>query len=730
MLSVAEIIRIEKERVARLQPSNEELRRIPLNRPARIFGRLSDPKQIQESLQSMAELASLVELARRDGFHTEISQEEVESRLGSLQRGEPDAVRYWRDGQLIIDLRDLGISGRLGPDKRPALAELMADLSRGEAPDVTGAVYLSTEGLSRLSRDQDRIVGPQLIKLMKQANCRVRTPLSILNPRIEADWRELREGFEDAARESRHLQEKHFGPKIKEKALKGEHVGNAVPPGFIIEIRGYKTNGAYIFGKWLPYPPHADIDVKILEEYVRQQGSKYKTAQALRGLVFPFFPAELDWMETRSSLRNCLKTSEGYIITPEVIDGLAGQLALIGIWKWTDILIPNNHQPVVPADLFGEAYALHSRRGGKPRGRAAYYEPLEWDGLLWCLNHDTPRHISGHSSNGLWLCDRDYHNGAAHICLKVDHRIISSPLTQEFLKCLDLRSYAGEVFNELQTRSVTVDAELTMRRHQETQYRNRLANLESYLGSADPELEERYRRQIKQTNADLQKLLQKPLPSPVTVADIERIKRFLENLGDEWQKLSSGLRNRLLKLMIDRVEIIHERGHIQATVVWKTGFRQRINISWLVGIPGKELRWTGEEDSLLRVLWPTSTKDVLLATLPNRKWRAITTRARKLGLARRVRLYPPRWQPWTAEDDARLADLYRTEMPVEAIAGELGRSILAVAGRACLLKINRPKEARFLNRELFWEVQNFYGLEKVSPSAPPSPNASSGQNTG
>ena len=65
MLTVAEIMQIERQKIARRQPSEEELRRIPVERPARIFGRLSDPRQIQESLQSMAELIDLVKLARQ-----------------------------------------------------------------------------------------------------------------------------------------------------------------------------------------------------------------------------------------------------------------------------------------------------------------------------------------------------------------------------------------------------------------------------------------------------------------------------------------------------------------------------------------------------------------------------------------------------------------------------------------------------------------------------------------
>ncbi|MFW6112662.1 MAG: hypothetical protein ACOC6S_03725, partial [Chloroflexota bacterium] len=583
MLTTDQIIEIERAKMAERQPTKEDLRRIPLDRPARLLGRLSSPGQVQNSVESMAEFGYLVMLARQDGFRTELSQDEVERRLQALQRGDQDSQRYWVDGQLIVDLRDLGISGRLGPEKRPALAELMTDLEHGEMPDVTGTIYLSSEGVSRLSRDQDRIVGVQLLKLMKNSNCRLRTPSEVLNPRIESDWKELRDKFEYAASESQHFQQAHFGPKREAKALKGEHVGTQVPPGFIIEIKGYKSNGAYIFGKWLVYPPHAEVVVKILEEYVRQQGSKYRAGHALRGLVFPFFPSELKWMENRSALRNCLKSNEGYIITPEVIDGLANQLALIGTWRWGNLIIRNNHEAPVPEDLFRQAYSLRNERGMKRRGPGAYYEPLDWDGLLWCYRHEIPKHVSGHTSDGIWVCDRDYHNGTGPHCFKVDHRVISEPLTTEFLKCLDLRSYARDVFDELHTRAMTGDMEDTMRKNQQTHLRDRLANLEGYLGSADPELEESYRQQIRQVKADLRALEQKPLPPPITVADINMVEHFLANLQEKWQKLSPGLRNRLLKLLIDHVEILYDPGYIQATVVWETGFRQRLDINWVVG---------------------------------------------------------------------------------------------------------------------------------------------------
>ena len=94
MLTIAEIIQAEKAKIARRRPSDEELRQLDLSRVARIFGRLSDPRQIQESLQSMAELIDLVKLAKEDGFRTELSEAEVTRRINVIQKGEPEALRY------------------------------------------------------------------------------------------------------------------------------------------------------------------------------------------------------------------------------------------------------------------------------------------------------------------------------------------------------------------------------------------------------------------------------------------------------------------------------------------------------------------------------------------------------------------------------------------------------------------------------------------------------------
>jgi len=61
-----------------------------------------------------------------------------------------------------------------------------------------GAVYL-TEGMSRLSRDRDRVLGFKLLKLLKEQKCRIRTPEGVYNPAVPRDWDCLADDIEAGA---------------------------------------------------------------------------------------------------------------------------------------------------------------------------------------------------------------------------------------------------------------------------------------------------------------------------------------------------------------------------------------------------------------------------------------------------------------------------------------------------------------------------------------------------
>ena len=141
-----------------------------------------------------------------------------------------------------------------------------------------GTVYL-TEGMSRLSRDRDRVLGYKLLRLLKEQKCRIRTPEGVYNPAVPRDWDCLADDIEDSAEEMKKMGIR-LGRRRASKAAEGRHVGNPVSPGYIVTIEGQRRDGSYILGKWEPYQPHQETVIEVLTELVRQ-GSLHKTAQVL-----------------------------------------------------------------------------------------------------------------------------------------------------------------------------------------------------------------------------------------------------------------------------------------------------------------------------------------------------------------------------------------------------------------------------------------------------------------
>lgn len=674
---------IHSIKASRSIPTEEDKRSLPYKK-AFIYGRVSSQGQVKDSRESIREVAKLVVLAKKDGYVSDIDPEYVEKWLDSIQSGE-DVSRFIESGDIVIDCRDLGLSGSLGEDKRPGLKELWSRVESGE----TGAVYL-TEGMSRLSRDRDRVLGYKLLRLLKEQECRVRTPEGIYSPAVSRDWDNLADDIDDSAEEMKKMGSR-LGRRRVSKAAEGRHVGSPVCPGFIVEIEGQKRDGSYIMGKWQPYPPHQEIVVLVLKELVKQ-GSIHKTAQSLREkrIVFPFFTSEFSYMETRSVLRQYRRDNRGYLISSSSIKGLATNLNLIGMWNWMDIVIENNHPAIVPTDLFLQAYEAAMTK--QPRGRAVYSEPMAWADLLYCYNHEVPRKLAAHNKLHRWACTRDFQAGLESRCLYIADHILTPPLTKEFLRCLDLTPHARQVLDKLRDEESNFSLEEARRHRQETELKTRLSNMEKYLGTADAEQEETYWRLIRETKAQLQLLQKKPTGPRTSLADIEKVAEFLENLEYNWERYPSSIRNHLLKLLIEKVELRHDVTHVEATVIWKNGFTQKIHIDRPTAHFTKDKRWSKEEDNLLKMLWPTAPWEALLGALPNRTAESINQRASRLKIKRRwEKKQPDRENQWTPEEETCIRNLYSSGVSTKEIAEKLARTERAVRARLCILGIHRPK---------------------------------------
>jgi hypothetical protein len=705
MISLNDIIEsIEKKS---RKPDENELRKLP-DRIAVVHGRLSDTQQVRDSRESVREIAVQLGRAIEDGYKTNLDPAMVEGWLEKIRTQviKPDILR---DGQVIVNCLGLGVSGSLPEEKRP---DLVLDIELLEKKQL-GAIYV-TEGANRLSRDPDRLVSAKLLKLMKDSNCKLRTSYEILSPCIERDWEIIHQEFERGAEELKQLNKRLFHRK-ELRANRGEFVGEPIPPGFILPITGRKANGEYLFGKMQPYPPHAAIDVRVLQEFIRCRGSKLKTALALAEVTFPSFPPDLVYMERYSALRNCPATPAGYRITPATVKGLVTNLKLIGVWRWGDTIRVNNHEPVVPESLFLTAYELALARA-KPKGRAIYYEPMEWSGILWCCKHEKPAILSSYSSGGVYRCKRDYEVARGRICLNIEKRFIDEPLTTAVLRQLDFTPFVEEVLERLEIEAEQEKLVTSQNRHEIDELERRLESLKQYLGCGDKQREEIYWQQYQSTEKRLKELLNNPVTERTMAdVDINMVRQFLVDLPNKWRNYSSTVRNRLLKLIIAKVEIRHDANAIEATVYWKTGFHQQVIIQRAKAVFNQDSIWSDEEDKLLETLWPDASTETLLKSFPKRTWSAVRNHAQHLGLKRMKKPESSMMRHhWTKQEETQARALYEKGTPVSEIALKLHQA--AIEQHAKAGKWNRPSWFKQRKKPVIWKIaeQNFKGFQEES----------------
>jgi hypothetical protein len=692
---------IQGRQRARGQPSNEDLRRLP-DRKAFINGRVSSPNQIIQSGESIREIAYLVDLAKQDGFKTNLSSSQAEQWLERIQAG-TELPGVIEDGEVIVDCQDLGRSGTLGEDERLGLAHLNKCLEAGEI----GAIYV-TEGVSRLSRDPDRIIPRTLLKLMKQSNCKLRTPEEVLNPCIERDWQQVDEDFEQAAKELTTFRKRLHDRKMK-KSERGENVGAMVPPGFYLPITGQRSDGSYIFGKLALYQPHAEVNIIALKELLRWR-SKLLAARALRAkhIVYPFFPSELSYMNTRSSIKRSprIKGENGWAITPEVIRGLATNLKQAGIWISGDKTIKDNHPAVFSGellDLWMQAYEIVHK--GEPQHRITECEPMPFAGLFYCTNHGEPSPISSNNTEDRLRCAKGYNIGAP-ICLDVTSHIVIDPLTQVFLERFNPFPYVEAMLRQAEQEMKQGNLEGRKLEQDKKQLKQRIANLRDSLGYEDRRKDEILLEEITKAERALSDLERRARESvrrnPLSI-DVGKIREFLWRLWQNWDSYPNRLKNEIIYLFIEGIELHHERKLIEATIVWKSGERQVILIDRPRARFAREMRWGPEEDNLVRMLWPSSSREAILAAFPERSWKAIMERAARIGVNRERKPYMlGAAKHWTEHEKSELKRLYEGGVPIPEISAQLGRGQTAIVGKASVLKLRRPREVKWKRLEPTW----------------------------
>lgn len=651
-------------------PSWTDLTKLANEKLAFIYQRLSSHEQIKKSIYSIKAQDALANLAKEDGY---------------------------KDEQIYVENRDLGISGTKGREDRPGLAYLIEQIEAGRIESV----YVIH--ISRLYRDQTLINAFALGELFKEHNVIIVTPYMRLNLRDKMHMRLYRMEVERAADELELMSQRLYGAKVL-KAKSGHYTGEKMPTGYIVDERKTLTDGKpnpnYHFRKI--YKPHADV-VKIIFHQLAIPGiTPIKVVQYCQknGISFPPFPAELDTKANRKTFAKGRKDADGnWLVTLERVKSIACNPAYIG-WKiWEgEVISKETYPPIIDEATF---WIVQKRFNNKQSGHESpkqNLDPLPLAHLLYCGNHDTEEKMS--------YSNREIHKGDScytcadpqlrRYCVNISVNILQ-PIEEAVISQITIPNLAKKVLNKLTDEYQQAKEKAASYRREIKRLETEIENFRGNLAMGVLEVEnltwidEQIRQRLTRIRelADLEKkpagVMGEPLPGQ---ADVELVQSFLDNLHERWPTLPNGLKNAFLRLLLEKVVIQHSKRTVTAKFIWRVGLEQEIVIHrWSTGY---RPNWTKDEEAILKEHYATADKDDLLAMLPNRKWSGILLKANRLNLSR-PDAYKPQNPPYTPEEDAVVRSYYAGEIDQDEAEELIGRDIYSIRGRAKTLKLGKRK---------------------------------------
>jgi hypothetical protein len=166
------------------------------------------------------------------------------------------------------------------------------------------------------------------------------------------------------------------------------------------------------------------------------------------------------------------------------------------------------------------------------------------------------------------------------------------------------------------------------------------------------------------------------------------VRELLDNLQQRWPTLSVRVKNELLGLFLERIELSHDRATLRLRLRWITGREQVFEINRPDYRPAREEHWTAEEDASLVERYASVPWGELQAALPDRSENSIRTRAARRGLRRSVRGTPRiarARHEWGADEEALIRRYAAGELGWGELRHLTGRTEAALRARHRIL---------------------------------------------
>ena len=641
------------------QPNMLQMVELLHQRMSFIYKRLSSHEQVKKSIFSIQMQDGLEELAREDGYNAPRTKEEIKA-----IKSDPNYPGWYIDGSVIVEERDLGISGTLGQEDREGLAHLILTIEN----DETESIYVVH--ISRLFRDQTLIDGLSFGELCKEHNVIIVMPNMRLNLRDKMHMRIYRMELERAADEL-EIMKLRMGGTRQLKAKQGYYAAGAVAVGYYIN----KEKQSKDYDRPVIYQPHASIITRIAQLAQELNYSPLLVARRMRKeeeIYIPPFPSELQYMETRSATKLMkMVDGKGFLISPKFVARVLTNPIYIGWWVWGgEVVNKNNHTPILDEDTFWMIQDRFASR--KTRGRAVYHEPYTLEGLLWCVseNHEgLIAHVSTDKFDERYRCHGGYELGTEdHHCFSTIKRVLDGPLSEFVVSQCAYSKYADELIIHLKN---SYDE---AREKAETSKRD-LARLDKEIDTLKQNLAYTKTREqaemllemIEARRAEKTRLSQiEAYPAGrvgkkvrLDQENIDKVKGFLQSIRTIWDEQPSGFKNEFLSIILDKIIIRPERSRFRLSIIWATGHQQEILIHRPHFSSSPENKWTADEVRTLKEKYPAAAWHEIFDGLPRKSISAILTKAKKLGLLSQRERGDDEERTrcdWTPEEDILLTD--------------------------------------------------------------------------
>ena len=596
----------------------------------------------------------------------------------------------WTEDLIIMDTEDLGLSGQLRMEDRPAFVKMLRNIATGQVKVVIAAQ------VDRLFRDRWGQEYSKFMEICFTYGVKVVTP----NPYRTAiefvydfsiPWHV--DKFRRKCEEAWNYIENHIGRMLaarEELALAGYWACGNLPIGYIVDRRA-KIDGVKnpLYRKYIVYRPHAAVVTWLFLRYRELAGQVNELFREIARLefLFPAFDESIDEeLITRCRLKRVLDERghvKGYTIASTVgLRSILSNPAYAGYWVYKGAVVrSDNHEPIIDTGTFFYAFSRLSATNldGTPneffierQGQYVKKHNPETPALL--KNHIKsgvegytiychPFPLQGNTTAGHTAVAYSFYpktsglRGSAYMILarEVDSLFLTRFIyrlqnSSNFDDYLTHESEAEAAQRQLQqdierdikaikSLMVKLKRRLTLLTvDDEDESEEETSTEQAKKDEEEKELVREVKRAYKGHKAELARLeqRQKDATKSFDQAQTRRTyKQLMHDAGEAWEEV---VLPEEIPLMIDTfvkdvvLTVLSPRFYM-ISIHWydpEWGIDERVCFKG--GNPS--LRWKLEEDEKLRIHYPTATGEELMSLFPTRSFDAIKNRASALKIRR------------------------------------------------------------------------------------------------